>query len=60
MNIAGHRLLVAVFSLAACFMTTGCFSCSLSTSESTPALTKSVRAETANTAISYYLDYRMR
>jgi len=39
-----QRLLVLIFSLATCFMTTGCFSCSLSTSAA-PSQTKTAEVQ---------------
>jgi len=58
MKMVSHRLLVVIFSLAACFMTTGCFSCSLSTSEATPAGTKSVQSQGHTIVVSNELQYR--
>jgi hypothetical protein len=42
--MASHRFLVVILSLAACFMSTGCFSCSLSTSETSPASSQAAYA----------------
>jgi hypothetical protein len=58
MKMVSHRLLVIIFSLGACFMTTGCFSCSLSTSEATPARTKSVQNQGHTIVVSNELQYR--